>query len=677
MSDAPVRILLVDDDEDDYVITRNLISEIGGRRYQLEWVDNYDAALAAVLRREHDICLLDYRLGSRTGLELLQESKSLNDRLPMILLTGQGDHEIDIEAMKAGSADYLIKGQLDSDKLDRAIRYAIQGQYAKEHLRRERDLIGRIMETSPVGIVVADQLGKITFANSQAEKILGLTKNAILQRSCSVLDWHLTDSEGNPLSGPASSLKQILDSGQPVHDACYAVDPGSPAGSDPAPRTRALLSVNAAPLFDAGGKFDGMVVTVEDITARLALEAQLRQSQKMESIGQLAAGVAHDINNILTIIQGHAGLLLNIVQPDPDVVKSLKQISAASERAAGFIRHLLMFSRKQVYRTKILDLNNVLHNLEYMLPRMLGEHITLQTRCGPDLPRIAADIAMVEQIIMNLVVNARDAMPKGGQLRIETSSREIDAAYVLLQPEAHIGRFVCLTVTDTGCGMERSVLQRIFEPFFTTKEVGKGTGLGLATVYGIVKQHHGWIEVQSKVGAGTTFKVFFPMADDAGHLAVSATAESETVQGGQETILLVEDEKDLLDLMREVLQQYKYRILTASCGSEALQIWDEHRGQIDLLLTDMIMPGGMTGDELAAEMKRRKPNLKIIFASGYTSAFVGRNFGRDDVAFLAKPYQPQQVAQLIRETLDISSKVPSPSDSVSGKAAPALTGQPA
>ncbi len=677
MSDAPVRILLVDDDEDDYVITRNLISEIGARRYQLEWVDNYDAALAAVHRHEHEICLLDYRLGSRTGLELLQESKSLNDRLPMILLTGQGDHEIDIKAMKAGAADYLIKGQLDSDKLDRAIRYAIQGQHAKEHLRRERDLIGRIMETSPVGIVVADQLGKINFANLQAEKILGLTKDIILQKSCSVLDWRLTDSEGNPLSGPASSLKQILDSGQPVHDACYSVDAGLPTGTDPSHRNRALLSVNAAPLFDAGGKFDGMVVTVEDITARLALEAQLRQSQKMESIGQLAAGVAHDINNILTIIQGHAGLLLNMVSQDADVVKSLKQISAASERAAGFIRHLLLFSRKQVYRTKILDLNTVLHNLEYMLPRMLGEHITLQAHYSPDLPRIAADIAMVEQIIMNLVVNARDAMPKGGQLSIDTSAQEIDVAYVLLHPEAHAGRFVCLMVTDTGCGMERSVLQRIFEPFFTTKEVGKGTGLGLATVYGIVKQHHGWIEVQSKVGAGTTFKVFFPVAGDAGHLSISPPSESETVQGGPETILLVEDEKDLLELLREVLQQYKYRILTASCGSEALQIWDEHHGQIDLLLTDMIMPGGMTGDELAAEMKRRKPDLKIIYASGYTSAFVGRDFGRNDVAFLAKPYQPQQVAQLIRDTLDTSSKGSSSSNNIPTQSAPALTGQPA
>ena len=660
MPATPVRVLLVDDDEDDYIITRDLISQIRDHRYQLEWVDNYDAALTALHRHEHDICLLDFRLGSRTGLELLQESRSLSGRLPMILLTGQGDHEIDMEAMKAGAADYLIKGQLDADKLERAIRYAIEGQHAEERLRRERDLIGRIMETSPVGIVVADETGKINFANLQAEKILGLTKEVVARKSCSVLDWRLTDVEGNPRSGSSSSLKQILDSGQPVHDACYALDAGAPAGAGPASRGRVLLSVNAAPLFNAGGKIDGMVVSVEDITARLALEAQLRQSQKMESIGQLAAGVAHDINNILTIIQGHTGLLLNVAALDADSVKSLKQISAASERAAGFIRHLLLFSSKQVYRTKMLDLNAVLHNLESMLPRMLGEQITLEIRGGSDLPRIAADVAMVEQIVMNLAVNARDAMPKGGKLLIETSVVEINGAYVQSHPEAHAGRFVCLTVIDNGCGMERSVRQRIFEPFFTTKEVGKGTGLGLATVYGIVKQHRGWLEVQSELGVGTTFKVFLPGAGEAGHLLATSKPESETVQGGRETILLTEDEPDLLKLTQEVLEQYHYRVLPAASGAEALRVWDEHHGQIDLLLTDMIMPGGMTGDQLAAELKRRKPSLKIIYASGYTSAFMGKDFGQDDMTFLAKPYQPHQVAQLIRDTLDGFRKDPCP-----------------
>src|ERR1017187_1272412 len=523
MSDPAVRVLLVDDDEDDYIITRDLVSQIGNPPYRLDWIDTYDAALAALQRRGHDIFLLDYRLGERTGLELLRESQPFTGRPPMILLTGQGDHEIDLEAMKAGAADYLIKGQLSANTLERAIRYAIEGKRAEERLRRDRDLISRIMETSPVGIVVANQAGKITFANHRAEEVLGLSKDAIAGGTCSVLDWRMTDPEGHPLPGQALPLKKVIESGQPVQDFHHAID--RPDGH------RTLLSTNATPFFDAVGEINGMVITVEDITERLMLEAQLRQSQKMESVGQLAAGVAHDINNILTVIQGHAGLLLNAVPPSADSTRSIKQISAAAERAASFIRQLLTFSRKQIFRSKILDLNAVLHNLKGMLPRLLGEDITLETLYQSDLPCIQADTGMVEQIVMNLAVNSRDAMPKGGKLIITTSAAEIDAAYLRQHPEAHVGGFVCLTVTDTGCGMERKVLQRVFEPFFTTKEVGKGTGLGLATVYGVVKQHHGWIEIQSEVGVGTTFKVFIPMAGKAGDAPADPPAKSENVRG--------------------------------------------------------------------------------------------------------------------------------------------------
>jgi hypothetical protein len=649
MPDTTAKILLVDDDEDDYIIVRDLIARIGDHPHQLEWVNNYDAGLAAVQRGEHDVCLLDYRLGGQTGLELLRASQSFNGRPPMILLTGQGDHEIDIEAMKAGAAEYLIKGQLNPDMLERAIRYAIEGRRAQQNLRRERDLICRIMETSPVGIVVADQSGKITFANHCAENVLGVTKDAIDARTASVLDWHLPDAEGGPREEKSLPLKQILESGRPVQDICHAIDiPG---------RRRALLSVNAAPLFDATGKNDGMIATVEDITERLALESQLRQSQKMDCIGQLAAGVAHDINNILTIIQGHAGILLNSMPPDGDAVRSLKQISAASERAAGFIRHLLTFSRKQVFQTKILNLNTVLRNLENMLPRMLGEQITLETCYCPGLPPIAADTSMIEQIVMNIMVNSRDAMPKGGRLLVATSAIEINAAHVRQNPEARTGGFICLTVTDTGCGMEHKVLQRIFEPFFTTKAVGEGTGIGLATVYGIVKQHHGWAEVESEVGVGTTFKIFLPAVHDETAVTPAAAPKSETIYGGKETILIVEDEINLLELVRKVLERYQYHILVASSGAEALRVWNEHKGRIDLLLTDMIIPGGMSGSDLATELKKRQPGLKVIFTSGYNSELVGKDFGQGNSAFLPKPYQPQQVARMVRDAFGATAKI--------------------
>jgi two-component system cell cycle sensor histidine kinase/response regulator CckA len=289
--------------------------------------------------------------------------------------------------------------------------------------------------------------------------------------------------------------------------------------------------------------------------------------------------------------------------------------------------------------------------MENMLPRMLGEQITLETRYGSGLLSVSADVSMIEQIVMNLTVNSRDAMPKGGKLLIETAVVKIGTEQVRKSSEARPGEFICLTVTDTGCGMEPKVLQRIFEPFFTTKAVGEGTGIGLATVYGIVKQHHGWAEVSSKVGAGTTFIIFLPVVHAEATVTPAAAPEAEAIVGGKETILVVEDESNLLELVRTILEHYHYRILTASSGVEALRVWDKHSGQIDLLLTDMIMPGGMTGSDLAAGLKKRHPNLKVIFTSGYSAELVGKDMGKGTTAFLPKPYQPQQVARLVREVL--------------------------
>ncbi|MDR3377914.1 MAG: response regulator [Verrucomicrobiae bacterium] len=644
MNEPPVRVLLVDDDEDDFVITRDLFAGIAGRRYELDWESTFIGGLAAIQRGDHDVCLLDYRLGAHTGLELLEESKRLGLRPPLILLTGQGDHEIDLEAMKAGAADFLVKGQITAHQLDRAIRYALERTRSEETLRRERDLISRIMETSPVGIVVTDQAGKIIFANHCAEEVLGLTREAIAQRARSVLEWQVADAEGVPQEGRPLPLGQLLAGGPPVVHARHTVEV---AGQ------RIVLSTNATPLFDAVGRSDGLVVTVEDITGRLALQAQLRQSQKMELVGRLAAGVAHDINNILTIIQGHTGLLLQTATADSHTMKSLKQIAAASDRAASFVRHLLMFSRKQVVQTHLIDLNAVLQNLQPMLPRMLGEMITLKFSCQAGLPLLAGDVNMTEQIVMNLAINARDAMPRGGTLDIRTTAVEIPVALARQNPDAYAGKFVCLRVSDTGCGMERRVMQRIFEPFFTTKEVGKGTGLGLSTVYGIVRQHQGWIEVESEIGVGTTFKVFLPAA-------VAGTCEGPTNQpirqeaapNGQETILVVEDELGLLSVVSRGLQQYQYRVLAAGSAADALRVWDEHEGRVDVLLTDMVMPGSMSGNDLVNELRQRKPALKVIITSGYSAELVGRDFSTGDTCFLPKPYQPQAAARLIRQTLD-------------------------
>jgi signal transduction histidine kinase/ActR/RegA family two-component response regulator/HAMP domain-containing protein len=392
---------------------------------------------------------------------------------------------------------------------------------------------------------------------------------------------------------------------------------------------------------------------VEDITERLSLEAQLRQSQKMESVGQLAAGVAHDFNNMLTIIQGHSGMLLAKATQKTELVDSAQAIYFAAERAANLTRQLLMFSRKNVMQPQALDLRETVSHVTKMLQRLLGETITLDFRPPPALPLVLADVGMVEQVLMNLAVNARDAMPKGGTLSISTSPVKISHPYVQSHPEAHVGTFVCLRVADTGSGMDAYTKGRIFEPFFTTKEIGKGTGLGLATVYGIIKQHDGWIDVASEPGKGATFSVFFPAMAE---FAAGKTGNTEpvlAVRGGKETILIVEDEPVLRDMAHIILQDCGYNILEAGSGREALTVWERHQKAIDLVVTDMVMPEGISGMDLAQRLLESNPELKIIFASGYSMDDLDTSFVRKGSAlFLQKPYTHVTLARAVRECLD-------------------------
>jgi signal transduction histidine kinase len=393
---------------------------------------------------------------------------------------------------------------------------------------------------------------------------------------------------------------------------------------------------------------------VEDITDRLILEEQFRQAQKMESVGQLAAGVAHDFNNILTIIQGHSGLLMSRSNLSPGMTTSIQAIAFAAERATNLTRQLLMFSRKEVIQPKQLDMKNVVDHMSKMLQRLLGETITLQCTSSPNLPTVLGDTGMMEQILMNLAVNARDAMTKGGTLVVHTAPVTITEDYVRAHPDARTGLFICLQVQDTGCGMDSATMKRIFEPFFTTKEAGKGTGLGLATVYGIVKQHSGWIEVNSRVGKGTTFKLFFPATPKQveAPAAVNGHVDGE-LRGGFETVLVVEDEPVLRDLAQLILQDCGYKVLEASSGVEALTVWQQHSGNVDLLLTDMIMPDGLSGKDLAESLLAQKPKLKVIFSSGYNVDDIGIDPGmKTGSRFLQKPYSRTKLAKAVRESLD-------------------------
>jgi signal transduction histidine kinase/FixJ family two-component response regulator len=384
---------------------------------------------------------------------------------------------------------------------------------------------------------------------------------------------------------------------------------------------------------------------------RKKLEDQLRHSQKMDAIGCLAGGVAHDFNNILTIIQGYAQIVEMKENLDGETAEGLNQITQAAQRASSLTRQLLTFSRKQVMQFRDVNLNKALENLAKMLQRIIGEDVVLKLNYHPEPTFVPADEDMIAQILMNLTVNARDAMPKGGKLEISTEPITVYESGVHRHAEAKVGEFICLRVSDTGCGVASENLSHIFEPFFTTKGVGRGTGLGLSTVYGIVKQHNGWIEVSSQINIGTTFRIFLPRAVVSTRNGETAKGKSENV-GGNETLLLVEDEAAVRQLARTVLLMHGYKVIEASSGLDALSVWKQHASEIDLLLTDIIMPGGINGRELAQKLKMERPELNIVFTSGYDPDKMGMEAELgEEVNFLSKPYSPQKLLEAVRQGL--------------------------
>ncbi len=995
----PVRVLLVDDDEDDYVLTRDLLAEIGKEKFDLEWVSTYETALEAIEQDGHYVYLLDYRLGEHNGLELLHEALRNGCRAPMILLTGQGDRQVDVEAMKAGAADYLVKGQIDAPVLERSIRYALERARALESLRESEatnrtllaetqrrlkeqialreagaiissrlDLeavLSRIAEQMAQAVdatsayicsleaetmtytVVAEYIGpqacpqeqvsdlytiyrdddaqfletlqagqpdisqiddldlsdaerahmqqygartilyiplqvrgqvialaelwesrrqreftseeialcqalaqQAAIAIENARTLETLRKNeerlqrhnrelalfnrliaasttelepeSILEIACRELalaldvpcvtasllnddktmanvvaeyqpeGWTATQHKfipvasnpsfqyllsykapmvvGNIQSDPrlaamhgllhqrginASLLLPLVINGEVVGSLdLYATEPrnfspeevslawsaadqvsGALARSRLAQtRQRLITAIEQAaesvvitdiegtilyvnPAFErttgysgaeamgqkphisksgeqdttfyeklwatirngeawhgrlVNKKKDGILYTVDttitpvrdengntvnyvglqrDVTHELELEEQYRQAQKMETVGRLAAGIAHDFNNMLTAINGFAELLQFELAPDDPRQELVDRILSTGQRAADLVRQLLDFSRKQIIEPKVLNLNAVVSNMDGMLRRIIGEDIDLETKLTSAPWPFKADLAQIERVIVNLVVNARDAMPDGGKLTIETDNAVLDKDYIAGHcPDLHPGEYVVLTIKDTGIGMSEEVVKHIFEPFFTTKEQGKGTGLGLATVFGIVKQNFGDIQVQSTESRGATFSIYLPRSEEAS-LSLPPAQTSPDMPPGRETILLVEDNAAVRELARQVLQRQHYTLLEAQDGQEALQISARHPGSIHLLLTDVVMPG-MSGKVLAEQLAQTRPDLKILFMSGYTDDAILRHGGMNSgVTLLQKPFSPMALTHKVRTVL--------------------------
>lgn len=397
-----------------------------------------------------------------------------------------------------------------------------------------------------------------------------------------------------------------------------------------------------------------LLLVLMDVTEQMRLESELRQAQKLEIVGRLVASVAHEFNNILTIIQGHATLLRAIAENAKTPTESIDRIVQAGDRAASFTNQLLAFSRKQPLNFKIANLTEAVRTLHRMLETSLGERYQLRLELADNLPPARFNEGGIDQILINLVLNARDALPNGGVIHVSTHGEVIGEVNVAQRPRARAGQFVCLTVTDNGCGIPPETINHIFDPFFTTKQLGKGTGLGLSTVQSIVEQHFGWIEVTSEPGRGSTFKIYFPASEDTTlEPAAPPTAAAAPVRGTGELVLLVEDEPVVREMARATLESGGYQVVEAGDGREALQIWDQRSADIDLVVTDMVMPNGVSGGALARTIQAQSPDLHVICTSGYTPDYIERDLpANDHITFLAKPYRPSRLLQVIRQCLN-------------------------
>jgi len=494
----------------------------------------------------------------------------------------------------------------------------------------------RLVDSNAQGVIFWNMKGQITEANDAFLNLMGYSR---------------ADLAGGPIDWVAMTPPKYAKADQRAMKELAATGTCKPYEKEYVRKdgSRVPILIGAATFEDSA---EEGVCFVLDLTERKKLEQQYRQAQKMESIGTLAGGVAHDFNNILAVIQMQSDLLRYEGPLLPPQLEAAEGIAAATQRGAGLTRQLLLFSRKESLQLRDLDLNQSINNITSMLRRVLGEDVQMQFRFATQPLVIHADASMMDQVLMNLAVNSRDAMPRGGLLVIETSAVEFDETVRAQSAQARAGSFVCLSVSDNGCGIPAENLSRIFEPFFTTKEAGKGTGLGLATLFGIVQQHHGWVNVYSEVGQGTTFRIYLP------RLSSVAALESRqpllpALCSGDETILLVEDDNFLRPSLCKLLTELGYRVLVAKNGAEALDLWKQHRERIDLLLADLILPGGMNGKELSTQLLRENPKLKVIHASGYSADIVGKDFPlKEGLNFLTKPFQAQKLAETVRRTLD-------------------------
>ena len=641
VAQTPLRILLVGEREEDFFLVHEILERTRSRlATELEQARSLEEARVLLQQKPYGLVLFEYETGDAESVQLVAEFLQAGVSIPFILLTEDADEKTVAQIIESGTWNCIAKSQLDGATLVRTIRNTLTLHSLQQEQQSAQELLRKLshaVEQSADTVLITDREGRIQYVNPAFEKLTGYSREEARGKTPRIL------KSGEQGPETYQEMWKTLLAGQ-VHRGILV---NRKKNGD-----LYYVEESISPVRDTNGEITHFISNGRDLTERLRLEAQLVQAQKMDAIGRLAGGIAHDFNNLLTIITSYSELALDATPEDSPLEDKLHEILLAARRAAELTRQLLAFSRKQPQALRVVEVNQVVSNIAKMLPRLIGEDIKFNFVPGYRLGQVRIDPVQLEQVLMNLAANARDAMPQGGHLNIETSDVHLTGDYIHGKPAViPLGRYTLITVTDNGCGIPRQDLPHIFEPFYSTKTSGQGTGLGLATVYGIVKQNHGFVWVYSEPGSGTVFKIYFPCVS--GHNAVreSEPARPEPVPRGTETILLVEDEAAVRDATREFLRLQGYYVIEAEDGLAALASAKKHTGTIDLLVTDVVMPN-MSGGELAKEFAQVRPGAKFLFVSGYPGKTILDHKVVDlETNFLQKPYTLKQLSLKIRAAL--------------------------
>ncbi len=659
----PIRIVLIEDSEGDAVLVAEMLSDVPGDTFEINHFLRLGTGCDYLARHTPDCVLLDLSLPDTHGDSAVEELRRWAPEVPLVVLSGTRDPRLMVGALRSGAEDFLVKGSIDGEDLARSIRHARERMRILTALRIQEEQSRRIIDSASDPFVSIDAAGSIVEWNRSAEELFGWSRAEVLGRPMAgtIVPPDLRDSH-------RSGLGRLLAGGPPRLL-------GRRVEVRALQRSGAELPVELAVWSVGSGDSLRFHAFMHDITERLQLQAErerakalaereqyerrLQQAQRLESLGQLAGGVAHDFNNLLAVIGSYLDFVVEDVadaaSTDPDRWKrpteDLEQVRRTVDRATRLVSQLLAFGRRDVARLGVLDLNAVVTDVKQLLLRTISEQIELVDLLHPELWPITADPGQLEQILVNLAVNARDAMPGGGTLTISTGNVVLDEA-AAEQATLTPGRYVRLAVTDTGTGMSQEIADRIFEPFFTSKPAGSGTGLGLATVYGIVRRAEGQVQVESAPGAGTTMTILLPATDREPVAATAATAPAASSSGGTETVLLAEDEPALQAVTRRILTRHGYTVLVADDAPGTVEVARTHPGEIHLLLTDVVMPQ-LTGAEVARRVSELRPGIAVVYMSGYAHANLGERGILDaEVRLINKPFTGASLLREIRRALD-------------------------